>query len=375
MSTQPVPQPDQFQYIKLPDGSYGKFAADASDDVIKSAISKDFPSAFQQPTQHGAFVRFMSRATGIPEDAFTQPNRYFNPFSAAYNSPEQRAVQQSLAPNSDEQIQNPSSLIPGRQTIQDIKSGNYAGAAGDVTPGIIAFLQMRGARMSQPEVLPPQRTLALPPAPREPIPLGASSIEPAAPQSEGVLPAARQVVRDANTGQLRDQYTTSVASPNQSPYSIVGAKNLKVSTALDDLQGYKQNQMVQQVRDLMERQDGVGAAEADARMADYAKKPWENEKTSVTVPEKVTVGSAAGSEQDTALFQKARSILGPNASISQIAQLAQKFKTGVVAPGNGIPADAAVPQEAAAYMPEVVNNSSNLSELLKRSIQIARSRK
>lgn len=48
MST-PAITPDasqQFQYIKLPDGSYGKFRADASDDVIKQAIAKDFPSAF-----------------------------------------------------------------------------------------------------------------------------------------------------------------------------------------------------------------------------------------------------------------------------------------------------------------------------------------
>lgn len=37
---------DQFQYVKLPDGSYGKFAADAPDDVIKSAIQRDFPNAF-----------------------------------------------------------------------------------------------------------------------------------------------------------------------------------------------------------------------------------------------------------------------------------------------------------------------------------------
>lgn len=37
---------DQFQYVKLPDGSYGKFASDAGDDVIKSAISRDFPDAF-----------------------------------------------------------------------------------------------------------------------------------------------------------------------------------------------------------------------------------------------------------------------------------------------------------------------------------------
>lgn len=40
--------PDPYQYVKLPDGSYGKFAADAGDDVIKAAIAKDFPSAFQQ---------------------------------------------------------------------------------------------------------------------------------------------------------------------------------------------------------------------------------------------------------------------------------------------------------------------------------------
>lgn len=37
---------DQFQYIKLPDGSYGKFSPDASDETIRGAIEKDFPEAF-----------------------------------------------------------------------------------------------------------------------------------------------------------------------------------------------------------------------------------------------------------------------------------------------------------------------------------------
>jgi len=46
MSTSAV-TPDQFQYIKLPDGSYGKFRSDASDEQIKGAISKDFPTAFK----------------------------------------------------------------------------------------------------------------------------------------------------------------------------------------------------------------------------------------------------------------------------------------------------------------------------------------
>jgi hypothetical protein len=47
MTTQPIPQQD-FQYVKLPDGSFGKFRSDASDDVIKQAIEKDFPGTFQQ---------------------------------------------------------------------------------------------------------------------------------------------------------------------------------------------------------------------------------------------------------------------------------------------------------------------------------------
>lgn len=36
----------QFQYIKLPDGQYGKFRSDASDADIRAAIQKDYPNAF-----------------------------------------------------------------------------------------------------------------------------------------------------------------------------------------------------------------------------------------------------------------------------------------------------------------------------------------
>ena len=39
--------PDDFQYVKLPDGSYGKFASDADDSTIQAAISKDFPGAYK----------------------------------------------------------------------------------------------------------------------------------------------------------------------------------------------------------------------------------------------------------------------------------------------------------------------------------------
>ena len=50
-------QPQQYQYIKLPDGSYGKFRSDASDDDIRTAVSKDFPDAFRPP-EKGAGTRF-----------------------------------------------------------------------------------------------------------------------------------------------------------------------------------------------------------------------------------------------------------------------------------------------------------------------------
>lgn len=44
---------DDFQYVKLPDGSYGKFAANASNDDIRAAVTKDFPNAYQQNLKTG----------------------------------------------------------------------------------------------------------------------------------------------------------------------------------------------------------------------------------------------------------------------------------------------------------------------------------
>lgn len=50
-----MPDPtQQYQYIKLPDGSYGKFAANASDDQIKSSILKDFPDAYGKQQTAGS---------------------------------------------------------------------------------------------------------------------------------------------------------------------------------------------------------------------------------------------------------------------------------------------------------------------------------
>lgn len=45
---------DQYQYIKMPDGSYGKFDANASDDEIRGHVQKDFPDAFKGQTQQAS---------------------------------------------------------------------------------------------------------------------------------------------------------------------------------------------------------------------------------------------------------------------------------------------------------------------------------
>lgn len=53
---------DEFQYVRMPDGSYGKFRADAPPDVIRSAIQKDFPDHFR------------SAASPIPPPALRRPD-------------------------------------------------------------------------------------------------------------------------------------------------------------------------------------------------------------------------------------------------------------------------------------------------------------
>jgi hypothetical protein len=65
-----MPQEQQYQFVRLPNGEYGKFRADATDAVIREAILKDFPDAFGESTLKkvgrgtaiGAFA-----GAGIPE--------------------------------------------------------------------------------------------------------------------------------------------------------------------------------------------------------------------------------------------------------------------------------------------------------------------
>jgi hypothetical protein len=62
--------PDEFQYVKLPDGSYGKFRSDATDVAIRAQILKDFPDAYGESklkqAGRGAALGAFS-GLGIPE--------------------------------------------------------------------------------------------------------------------------------------------------------------------------------------------------------------------------------------------------------------------------------------------------------------------
>ena len=61
--------PDQYQYIKMPDGSYGKFASGASDDEIRGHIQQDFPNAFKAPDERNSMQKsFDENTTPNPKE-------------------------------------------------------------------------------------------------------------------------------------------------------------------------------------------------------------------------------------------------------------------------------------------------------------------
>lgn len=57
---------NSYQYVKLPDGSWGKFAASASDDDIRAQVQKDFPDAFD--TRNAIQKSFDGNTTTSPEE-------------------------------------------------------------------------------------------------------------------------------------------------------------------------------------------------------------------------------------------------------------------------------------------------------------------
>jgi hypothetical protein len=63
-----APVTDQYQYVKMPDGSFGKFAASASDDTIRSAVQKDFPDAYKTDDRNSIQKSFDENTKRSPNE-------------------------------------------------------------------------------------------------------------------------------------------------------------------------------------------------------------------------------------------------------------------------------------------------------------------
>lgn len=438
MSTPAITPNQDFQYVKLPDGSYGKFSANASDDVIKQAIAKDFPSAFAPQDNRTGLQRFLDSA-GIPRHVgnLEDVKQGLKSVLAPEASPTSPGFGQTLPVVGPmlraqrETFDQPGiaakayGSIPvvgpaGYRAGQQLESGDYAGAAGSALNILTQMLGMKGTNL--PTNLGSAATeagnLVSKAAPAAGKAAGAATVGLGAYKAiahgnpEYLLTALAQRVAQRTAegavggtgsllqrlgGAMNPDVPTQFGNPSFSSATISDAQSpaiqrvpitpqeqpqttLPNATYLRDdirsisqqppqaqpdlLEGIREHLRLSKIQEELNAQTGSGADIVDQRMAQYAKTPWENQ--SITVPAKVTVGSNAASDADTSLFQKARSILGENASISQVAQLAQKMKMESQVP---------IPQEAAQYLPQPVTNQSNLSDLLTRSIRMARSRK
>lgn len=266
---------------------------------------KTLPNEFFAPheeDQQGAMVRFLSHATGLPlHEIAKNPNAYLNPFSKDYW--QKGKEEQAAAGNPADQPVR----MPGAQTVHDLRTGNYAGALGDVAPVAWTLLQLghnpvqgevpvnvnemppsspagllpargaSGASRSVPTTIEgtPSPSRALPPGPPEVSPAESAPARPmpasSLPEPGMARPAAATVVRDPNTGRMKRMYL-----PSTDPEFWDQFPQLKEQTP---------------------------------------------------VAQSNTVGSAKESALDTADFQRAKAALGPKATISEIAQKAQEFKT------------------------------------------------
>lgn len=126
-------------------------------DFIPATAAPDFIPVEQSDTtpleKQGVVRRFATRLMGVPDRLFDHPGDYLNPFSHGYwdtAKKEQSGELPSMVPT------RPTIEMPGKQTIQDVKAHNYAGAVGDVLPEAYAFGSMAipaaGRMMQRPSV-------------------------------------------------------------------------------------------------------------------------------------------------------------------------------------------------------------------------------
>lgn len=142
---------DQFQYIKLPDGSYGKFAADASDATIRGAVEKDFPDAFNAKPP----------STPVPAGLSGPQDPEYKPFLSAGNLLDEGSGILKAGAGAVSPIAHAVSHIPGaynnsqRQGMADLDEyarpmnkgetfGKVVGTAGLALPAILSGGEFAG---------------------------------------------------------------------------------------------------------------------------------------------------------------------------------------------------------------------------------------
>ncbi len=141
----------QYQYVKLPDGSYGKFDATADDAFISGQIAKDFPDAYKQE-QKPAAIRFATKFGQQYDAALKNPMGIGSDVLPAAKLDEKgNLLPQSQQTKADtgqtfggmgrEIVNFGKGIIP----VDEIRQGDYAGAAGKASANILMGLSGRRA--------------------------------------------------------------------------------------------------------------------------------------------------------------------------------------------------------------------------------------
>lgn len=91
------------------------------------------------PVREGAISRFVTHATGIPVADIKAYPQIYNPFSKDY----WQAARDNAGHSPADSV-TARQMVPFGQTTKDLNEGDYAGALGDVTPGVIAAAQIAG---------------------------------------------------------------------------------------------------------------------------------------------------------------------------------------------------------------------------------------
>jgi hypothetical protein len=129
--------PDDFQYVKMPDGSYGKFNAGVSDDVIRQTITKNFPNAYQSESQMVAARPGQTAPLPPPPGVLGRPA--MPGVSSRFAGPQSIALTPAMRASREEALTQPA------QGIREIGQGDVRSGVNDLIEGGGKFMLPVGA--------------------------------------------------------------------------------------------------------------------------------------------------------------------------------------------------------------------------------------